>query len=88
MKFYTGNVKNPDTIRCRSCPVDEGVTLDMRTMVEGEPQIHYGTCPRCNTRWEYNYGSMQKCKVQSHEFDVDVPSTWHLQNPDGCTHRL
>ncbi|KKL27249.1 hypothetical protein LCGC14_2387070 [marine sediment metagenome] len=82
MKFYTGDVKNPDVIRCRVCMTD----LDRRTMVEGEPLMHFGTCPRCGTRWQYQYGRMEKCESQSHQFDVDEMSTWHLADPKHCTH--
>jgi len=85
MKHYTGDVKNPDVIRCRSCEVVS--VLEKRTLVDDHTSpLHFGTCPRCSTRWCFQYGRMEECEVQSHKFDVDTISTWHLEDPKTCTH--
>lgn len=84
MKYYTGDVKNPVDLRCRSCEVVS--VLEKRTVVDSDTPMHFGTCPRCNTRWQHQYGRMERCEIQSHEFNANEISTWHLADQKTCTH--
>lgn len=83
MKYYKGEVKNPDVILCRDCRTE----LEKRTKVDDDNlPWHYGTCPKCKIRFAYRYGNLRKLEVQSHDFDPDQPSTWHLADPEECCH--